>query len=144
MREVFKYTKYFQADEKNIKGENAYEDMDRFCGLTLVLLNEMRADSGVPIKIHAFVETDGHAPDTEHKRTAVDFHFEGLTLAQGYKIIKQVLEKYNLLDKVGLGAYFWWDVKGFHFDLRGYKTRWISNTKGVYNYDYENFEFMLK
>lgn len=143
--DVFKYLKHFTINEKNYKGQPAWGDANRISGLLLRLLDEIREEAGASILIHAGVEMNGHAPDSFHKKgLAIDFHFKGITPQKGYEAIQRVLAKHQLQDKVGLGFYSWWQSKGWHFDIRGYQTYWLSEASGSYSYDKARLEAKLK
>ena len=135
MSGIWDYLKYFKANEKSESGRNAWGDYTKMNGLLLKILDEIRATAGASITVHCGYEPR-EGTNSEHRRgNAVDFHFNGITPAKGYKAIIAVLKKYNLQDKAGIGYYHWWVHRGFHLDLRGYKCVWLSNAKLQYIYD---------
>ena len=144
-RDIFKFLKYFTLNEKNYVGQPAWGDSNQVNGLLLRILDEIRAEVGAPVLIHAAYETSGHASNSEHKRgDAIDCHFKGVTLWRAYQGIQKVLAKYNLVDRVGIGVYFWWNSPGFHIDLRGFGLTWYSRSSNNYVYDKAKTEQLMQ
>lgn len=136
---IWSNLKYFKRNEKNHEGKLAWGDPDKVNGLLLKLLDEIREESKSLIVVHCAYDSSGHVVDSEHYRgNAVDFHFVNLSLKDGLKAVESVLKRHNLLNKSGLGVYFWWASKGFHLDLRGYYARWASDKPGNYDLSFDN------
>lgn len=137
VREIFKFLKYFTANEKDYAGRpNAWGDCNKMNGLLLRLLDEWRAEVGSSCAVHAGYELAGHASQSYHALgDAVDVDFKGVSLWKAYDCLQKVLARYNLQNKVGIGIYFWWNRPGFHLDLRGFELTWYSESNGKYVYD---------
>lgn len=135
MAGIWDYLKYFKVNERSESGGNAWGDYTKMNGLLLRILDEIREEAGASITVHCGYELR-EGSNSEHRRgNAVDFHFNKITPAQGYRAIIKVLTKYNLLNRYGLGYYSWWIHRGFHLDLRGYKCVWLSTASLKYTYD---------
>lgn len=95
-----------------------------------------------PTVIHCCYEATGHASKSFHSRDgkscATDFHFDTgdmVPLDLQRKILSKILDDLGLADKVGLGAYPFWNNPGFHIDSRGWCVRWTRNKSGEYIYE---------
>ena len=80
------------------------------------------------IVIHCLYESSGHVTNSRHYRgEACDFHLkpiEKMLYVDQIELINEALERLNQSEKVGLGIYPTWNNKGFHLDVRGFKSRW--------------------
>lgn len=95
-----------------------------------------------PMIIHCCYEATGHASKSFHSREgkscATDYHFvtdEPLTVQR--EVLEKVLSDLGLANKVGLGAYPFWNNPGFHIDGRGRRVRWTRDKDGKYIYKQE-------
>lgn len=146
IKEVFKFLKHFSFNEKDyLNRPNAWGDGNRMCGLLLRILDEWRSEVNSPCYVHAGFETNGHASHSEHGYgTAVDVDFRKVSLWKAYSALQNVLGRYNLQNKVGIGIYFNWGYPGFHLDLRGYEITWYCVKQGEYIYDKQKAINLMK
>ena|SRR6266850_141312 len=114
------------------------KDPDKVAWDTVLLLDEMRDVIGSPIHIHIAWDDSGHSTDSSHYTdsrdfaTAVDLHFEGLSLLDQWLFAERF--PWN-----GIGLYPYWDHPGLHVDLRRLGRdhphlgkRWWRDAAGVY------------
>lgn len=126
------------ATIRNFKREEWIKDPDKVSWDVVMLLDQMREDSGVPIHINVAWDDTGHVNDSGHYTTsrdfctAVDFYFVGMSLLDQWLFA----ERYPWY---GIGVYPFWRVPGLHCDLkrigREHATlgrRWYRNERDEY------------
>jgi len=123
---------------KHINRYERFGDADKMNGLLVILLDIIREESKQPLVVHCGIEGSGHATKSYHYTgDAVDFHLVGCDLPCAAIKILETLKRMNI-KYYGLGAYPYWNNKGFHLDL-GYrkdneKLYWVGKEDNTYDY----------
>ncbi len=127
-KEDFEKLKYFSYDEKDYKGQYIFHNPEVLKMTKFELIQKLdiiREEMGYPIILHCTYEKSGHTKNSYHyKGMAADFHFKTeLDFLKQINILLSVIKKFKTY---GLGAYFDWKHKGFHFDIRKNKiSKWV-------------------
>ncbi len=137
--------KQWQSVYPIFKPSENWGDPKKMDYVLIWMLHRLRRTIGKPFIIHCGYETEGHAPNSYHKKgEAVDFYVrgreeidvpeDGITSIESWCCVNYTFlsEIVNMFD-IGVGIYPYWNNPGFHFDL-GDRRIWWQDEKGKYRH----------
>lgn len=110
--------------------KEAWGDPKKMSGLLLMLIYDIRYQSGWEMIIHCGTQGKHCENSYHYKGMAADFHFNPPNSSVNFKhqgiFLMEFLTQLQVDNSCGLGIYPEWNNPGFHLDVRGVKARWLK------------------